>query len=102
VGVAGDVLRVVQLNMDSLVSGGWGARRNEIVTCLDEFDADVLCLQEVWQDDRHPSTAGWIAEQAAGDWYWDFGGFPRPGPGSGRSRPFVEVRIGDPQPMDLR
>jgi endonuclease/exonuclease/phosphatase family metal-dependent hydrolase len=80
VGVAGDVLRVVQLNMDSLVSGGWRARRNEIVTWLDELDADVVCLQEVWQDDRHPSTAGWIAEHDAGDWYRKFGGFPPPDP----------------------
>jgi len=73
-------LRVVQLNIDSLVSGGWRERRDEIVRWLDELDADVVCLQEVWQDDRHPNTGGWIAEHAAGEWYWEFGGFVPPDP----------------------
>ena len=69
------VLRVVQLNADSLVGPGWVQRRQEIVTWLDSLDADVVCLQEIWQDHRHPNTGGWIAEHAAGDW--------RPG-GAGR------------------
>ena len=72
------MLRVVQLNVDSLVSAGWRERRDEIVNWLDELDADVVCLQEIWQDDRHPNTGGWVAEHAAGDWYWEFGGFPPP------------------------
>jgi hypothetical protein len=38
------VLRVVQLNMDSLLSPRWVERRHEIVTWLDELDADVVCL----------------------------------------------------------
>jgi endonuclease/exonuclease/phosphatase family metal-dependent hydrolase len=74
------MLRVVQLNVDSLVSTGWRERRDEIVIWLDELGADVVCLQEIWQDDRHPNTAGWVAEHAAGDWYWEFGGFPPPDP----------------------
>ena len=78
--VAEGVLRVVQLNVDSLVSAGWPERRREIVTWLDDLDADVVCLQEVWQDDRHPNTGGWIAEHAAGHWHWEFGGFGVPDP----------------------
>ena len=74
------VLRVVQLNADTLVSGRWTERRGEIVTWLDELDPDVVCLQEIWQDDRHSNTAGWIAEHGAEDWHWEFGGFPPPDP----------------------
>ena len=82
--MADGVLGIVQLNADSLVSAGWRSRRDEIVTWLGELGADVVCLQEVWQDDRHPNTARWVAEHPAGDWYWAFGGFPPPRPGSGR------------------
>ena len=74
------VLRVVQLNADSLVGGRWLERRDEIVAWIDDLDPDVVCLQEIWQDDRHPNTAGWIAERAATEWHWDFGGFPPPDP----------------------
>jgi endonuclease/exonuclease/phosphatase family metal-dependent hydrolase len=74
------LLRVVQLNVDSLVSRGWQERRLEIVAWLDELAPDVVCLQEIWQDDRHPNTGGWIAEHAAGEWHWEFGGFPPPDP----------------------
>jgi endonuclease/exonuclease/phosphatase family metal-dependent hydrolase len=78
--VSEGVLRVVQLNADSLVGSGWSERRDEIVTWLDELSPDVVCLQEVWEDERHPNTAGWIAEHAAGSWYWEFGGFGPPDP----------------------
>ena len=78
VGVAEGVLRVVQLNVDSLVSAGWPERRREIVTWLDELDADVVCLQEIRQDDRHPNTGGWIGEHAAGDWHWSSAGSGSP------------------------
>lgn len=73
-------LRVVQLNVDSLVGPRWLERRQEIVAWLDELNADVVYLQEVWQDDRHPNTGGWIADHAAGTWYWEFGGFAPPDP----------------------
>jgi len=78
--VSADVLRVVELNVDSLVGRRWPQRRNEIVTWLDELKPDVVCLQEVWQDDRHPNTGGWIAERAADDWFWEFGGLALPDP----------------------
>ena len=100
--VSEGVLRVVQLNVDSLVRSGWLKRRHEIVTWLDELNADVACFQEVWQDDRHPNTAGWIAEHAAGNWHWEFGGFPPSGPGRSRCRPVASVRFCDPEPMALQ
>jgi endonuclease/exonuclease/phosphatase family metal-dependent hydrolase len=78
--VSEGVLRVVQLNVDSLVGARWPERRDEIVRWLDELEPDVVCLQEIWQDDRHPNTGGWIAEHAAQDWYWGFGGFAPPSP----------------------
>jgi endonuclease/exonuclease/phosphatase family metal-dependent hydrolase len=55
-------------------------RRNEIVAWLDELNADVVCLQEVWEDHRHPNTAGWIADHVVGNWHWKFGGFAPPDP----------------------
>jgi endonuclease/exonuclease/phosphatase family metal-dependent hydrolase len=78
--VAEDVLRVVQLNVDSLPLLGirWPERRDEIVTWLDELNPDVVCFQEIWQDDHHPNTGGWVAEHSAGDWLWEFGGFAPP------------------------
>ena len=85
--VSEGVLRVVQLNVDSLVGSRWPKRRHEIVTWLDELQPDVVCLQEIWQDDRHPNTGGWIAEHAADDWFWEFGGFVVPDPPAVRADP---------------
>ena len=96
------MLRIVQLNIDSLVGPRWLERRQEIVAWLDELNADVVCLQEVWEDQRHPNTAGWIAEHAAGDWYWEFGGFAPPDPDAVGADPSLQVRIRDPEPMALR
>jgi endonuclease/exonuclease/phosphatase family metal-dependent hydrolase len=78
--VSEGVLRVLQLNVDSLVGGRWPERRDEIVRWLDDLEPDVACFQEIWQDDRHPNTGGWIADHAASDWYWEFGGFAPPDP----------------------
>ena len=39
-------------------------RHEEIVTWLDEFDADVVCLQEVSQDDGLAEHQQLIAERA--------------------------------------
>jgi len=98
--VADGVLGIVQLNADSLVSAGWRSRRDEIVTWLGELGADVVCLQEVWQDDRHPNTAGWVAEHPAGDWYWAFGGFPPPDPAAVGADP--SLRFGSRSHADGR
>ncbi len=88
-------LRVVQLNIGSLIEADWDSRRHEIVAWLNKLRPDVICLQEVWQSDSQENTAGWIAErlaphdsssvsdsgsgsdsgEAAGKWHWAFGGF---------------------------
>jgi endonuclease/exonuclease/phosphatase family metal-dependent hydrolase len=78
--VAEGVLRVVELNVDSVLGPRWPERRLEIVSWLDALNPDVVCLQEIWQDDRHPNTGGWIAEHAADEWRWEFGGFAPPDP----------------------
>ncbi len=70
------VLRVVQLNAGSLLEPGWTERRHELVAWLDRLDADVVCLQEVWEDANTPNTAGWVAEHTAIDYHWAFGGAP--------------------------
>ena len=73
--MAEGVLRVVQLNIGSLLEPGWEARRHEIVAWLRELDGDVVCLQEVWQDANAPNTAGWLVDSMAEvGWHWRFGG----------------------------
>jgi endonuclease/exonuclease/phosphatase family metal-dependent hydrolase len=70
-------LRVVQLNAGSLLEPGWEERRHEVVAWLAELAPDVVCLQEVWQDDRTPNTAGWIVDRMPeAGWHWHFGGRP--------------------------
>jgi endonuclease/exonuclease/phosphatase family metal-dependent hydrolase len=70
------LLRVVTLNVGSLLEPDWQNRRHEIVAWLQELDADVMCFQETWEDPRTPNTGGWLAEQLAGEWHWRFGGEP--------------------------
>jgi endonuclease/exonuclease/phosphatase family metal-dependent hydrolase len=68
-------LRVVQLNAGSLLEPGWAERRHEVVAWLERLRPDVVCFQEVWQDERTPNTAGWIVERMPGTgWHWQFGG----------------------------
>ena len=50
--MSGEVSRVVQLNVDSIFGPKWPDRRVEVVTWLEELVADVVCLQEVWEDHR--------------------------------------------------
>jgi endonuclease/exonuclease/phosphatase family metal-dependent hydrolase len=71
-------LRVVTLNAGSLLEPDWPARRVEQVAWLDELDPDVVCLQEIWEDDENACTAAWLVDESAGDWHWTFGGFPFP------------------------
>jgi endonuclease/exonuclease/phosphatase family metal-dependent hydrolase len=75
--MADDVLRVVQLNVGSLLEPGWDERRHEIVAWLSHLDPDVVCLQEVWEDVNTANTAGWIAERLPRmGGHWVFGGAP--------------------------
>ena len=70
-------LRVVQLNIGSLLEPNWDARRVEIVSWIDHLDPDIVCLEEVWEDPASPNTAGWIVDQLAGPArHWAFGGAP--------------------------
>ena len=74
--VAG-VLRVVQLNAGSLLEPGWAERRLEVVAWLRRLEPDVVCFEEVWQDDTTANTAGWIVENVPELGYeWSFGGAP--------------------------
>ncbi len=70
------ILRVVTLNIGSLLEPDWERRRHETVAWIDELEPDVVCLQEVWEDSTHPNTAGWIARHCAVDWHMAFGGDP--------------------------
>jgi endonuclease/exonuclease/phosphatase family metal-dependent hydrolase len=71
-------LRVVQLNIGSLLEPDWDRRRLEVVAWLDRLDPDVVCLQEVWEDANTANTAGWLVDHAAVEWHRCFGGFPFP------------------------
>jgi len=71
-------LRVVQLNVGSLIEPHWDRRRHEVVAWLDRLEPDIVCLQEVWEDSTGANTAGWLVERAATDWHWCFGGFAFP------------------------
>ncbi len=70
------LLRVVQLNIGSLLEPGWAERRHEIVSWLDHLQPDVVCLEEVWEDARTPNTAGWVAEHSSIGFHVTFGGAP--------------------------
>lgn len=68
-------LRVVQLNAASLLEPHWDERRHEIVAWIRQLQPDIVCLEEVWQDDRHGNTAGWIVEHTPDlPFHWVFGG----------------------------
>ena len=68
-------LRVVQLNIGSLIEPGWEERRHEVVAWLHRLQPDVVCLEEVWEDATTPNTAGGIAAAMPEHrWHWRFGG----------------------------
>lgn len=67
-------LRIAQLNAGSLFEPDWDRRRVEIVAWLDELDADVVCLEEIWSDATHPPSAQWIVERARTPYRLAFGG----------------------------
>lgn len=71
------VLRVVQLNAGSLLEPRWSERRGEIVAWLGHLRPDIVCFQEIWQDESTPNTAGWIVDQMPeAGWHWHFDGRP--------------------------
>ncbi len=75
--VSSPALRVVQLNIGSLLEAGWAERRHEIVVWFNELRPDVACLQEVWEDDNTSNTAAWIVKQLPElSYHFAFGGAP--------------------------
>jgi endonuclease/exonuclease/phosphatase family metal-dependent hydrolase len=86
------VLRVVQLNAGSLLEPGWEDRREEVVAWLRRLQPDVVCLQEIWEDEDTPNSAGWIAGRLPEEdgWHWRFGG----GPFAARLWPDPGLRFG--------
>ena len=67
-------LRIVQLNVGSLLEPWWDQRRVEIVAWLRELDPDIACFQEVWETATSPNTAAWIADELGGGRQLAFGG----------------------------
>jgi endonuclease/exonuclease/phosphatase family metal-dependent hydrolase len=57
------VLRVLTLNCWNL-AGPWRERRDEIVLWLRQLDADLVCLQEIIDDDEGRNSARWLAERS--------------------------------------
>ncbi len=108
----GEVLRIVTLNIGSYFEPDWEHRRVEIVTWLRELDADIVCLQEVWETDLENNSAEWIVDQfPEAHWHWAFGGpelvvHNRPSPirfGSAiLSRRPIEASQLDVLPIDTR
>ena len=70
-------LRVATLNLASFFERDWETRRYETLAWFERLDADVICLQEVWQTEAADNTAGWLVENdTKHDWHWAFGGCP--------------------------
>lgn len=64
----------MQLNAGSLLEPGWPERRHEVVAWLERLEPDVVCLQEIWESEGNPNTAGWVVERLGSVWHWHFGG----------------------------
>jgi endonuclease/exonuclease/phosphatase family metal-dependent hydrolase len=73
------IVRVMQLNVGSLLEPGWDERRHEVVAWVERTQPDVVCFQEVWESGVSANTAGWVVDQLAerGEaWHWAFAGAP--------------------------
>jgi endonuclease/exonuclease/phosphatase family metal-dependent hydrolase len=71
------VLRALTLNIWNL-DGDWRARRQAIVAVLRTWEPDVVCLQEVVENDRG-NQAEWLASELGG-WSTAFAGEPADAP----------------------
>ena len=67
-------LRVMTLNVGSLLEPEWDQRRHEVVAWIDQKQPDIVCLQEIHESDTTENTGAWIAEHAGGEWHHVFGG----------------------------
>jgi len=68
------ILRVMTLNIGSLMDPGWAERRPEVVSWIDHVDPDIVCLQEVHESASMPNVAKTVAADASGGWHVAWGG----------------------------
>ncbi len=72
-------LRVLTLNIGSVLEARWEERQHEIAAWLLDLEPDVVCLQESSESPSRPNRAGDVADlvaAAGGPAYeWAFGGF---------------------------
>lgn len=66
---------MLTLNIWNL-SGPWRQRRDEIVAWLDLLDPDIVCLQEVLENEDGRNQAGYLAERTAVPYHVAYGGRP--------------------------
>ncbi len=76
-------LRVLTLNIGSVLEPDWDRRPHEIAAGIVALAPDVVCLQEVAESGSRPNSAGQIVgllAQAGEEWQWAFGGLSPKGP----------------------
>jgi len=67
------------LNVGSLFEPDWETRRHEVLAQILQADADIVCLQEVWQERSDEGTSHWITDHlrlAGAEYHHVFGGHP--------------------------
>lgn len=69
------MLRVLTLNIWNL-NGEWRARRHAILAVMRDCEPDIVCLQEVIENERG-NQAKWLAEELGG-WSMAYAGEPLP------------------------
>jgi endonuclease/exonuclease/phosphatase family metal-dependent hydrolase len=70
----GETLRLLSLNVGSLLEPDWELRRNEVVAIVNQHRPDVFCLQEIWQSSIDNTTAHWVRDQLDDRYEIVFGG----------------------------
>lgn len=71
-----DHLRILTINVGSLLEPGWDDRRHEVAAWIDRLDPDVVAMQETWGDADNDNTGEWVAEASEGTWHVASGGGP--------------------------
>jgi len=74
------VLRVLTLNIWNL--NRWRERRQEVVRWFDLLQADLVCLQEVVDNQDGRNQAGWLAQAASAGYHWAYGPVGSVAPGT--------------------
>lgn len=71
------MLRLMSLNVGSLFEPDWEIRRHEVVAQILDADADIVCLQELWNESAEVGTARWLVDalgDAGSEYHFVFGG----------------------------